>query len=235
MDRYEGLWRSPLKPTTSALGVGRHCLRITSSKLDLDATVSASPRRTSGRRRAPGAPPRHHRQHHGADRRPIADGIKSSRHHHVERASVTTARHAARRRRPEGQRRRARHHHHDGDRRQAGVRGRREPYSAPGRQGYPGQPEQAHTVKLGPIGARRVPAGLLFVQQKSKKGFIFRCFRRYQQAEKAARLQVVWSWHPLLMSSLAEMRRPNRAWTNRNPRGDGDKKEFVAGEHEGNR
>jgi hypothetical protein len=32
------------------------------------------------------------------------------------------------------------------------------------------------------------------------------------------------------MSSLAEMRRPNRAWTNRNPRGDGDKKEFVAGE-----
>jgi hypothetical protein len=42
---YEGLWCSPLKPTTSALGVGRHCLRITSRlgiALDLDATVPAS-------------------------------------------------------------------------------------------------------------------------------------------------------------------------------------------------
>jgi hypothetical protein len=48
--------------------------------------------------------------------------------------------------------------------------------------------------------------------------------------EVAAYGEVVWSWHPLLMSSLAEMRRPNRAWTNRNPRGDGDKKEFVAEE-----
>jgi hypothetical protein len=76
-------------------------------------------------------------------------------------------------------------------------------YSAPELQGYrdTSHPAPAHTLKLGPIGARRVPAGLLFVQQKSKKGFIFRCFRRYQQAEKAARLQVVWSWHPLLMSS----------------------------------
>src|SRR5258708_39674856 len=32
------------------------------------------------------------------------------------------------------------------------------------------------------------------------------------------------------MSSLAEMRRPSRAWTHRNPRGDGDTKEVVAGE-----
>jgi hypothetical protein len=36
----------------------------------------------------------------------------------------------------------------------------------------------------------------LFVQQKSKKAFIFRRLRRFQQAEKAARHQVVWSWRP---------------------------------------
>jgi hypothetical protein len=50
----------------------------------------------------------------------------------------------------------------------------------------------------------------LFVQQKSKKGFIFRCFRRYQQAEKAARLQVVWSWRPVLFSAPQKCKKP--AW-----------------------
>jgi hypothetical protein len=51
----------------------------------------------------------------------------------------------------------------------------------------------AHTVKLGPIGARRVSAGLLFFRHKSKKPLFYGRFRRYQQAEKTARLQVVWS------------------------------------------
>jgi hypothetical protein len=44
-------------------------------------------------------------------------------------------------------------------------------------------------VKLGPNRARRVSAGLLFVQQKSKKAPIFGHFRRFQQAEKTAGLQ----------------------------------------------
>jgi hypothetical protein len=49
-ERYEGLLRSPLKPTTSALGVGRHWPAQTSaSTLDHDATVSASPPRTPTR------------------------------------------------------------------------------------------------------------------------------------------------------------------------------------------
>jgi hypothetical protein len=41
--------------------------------------------------------------------------------------------------------------------------------------------------------------------------FIFRRFRRYQQAEKTARHQVVWSWHPLLVSSRRRSCKPNRA------------------------
>ena len=42
------------------------------------------------------------------------------------------------------------------------------------------------TLELGPIGARAVRAGFSFVQQKSKNAFIFRPFRRFQQAEKTA-------------------------------------------------
>ena len=57
-----------------------------------------------------------------------------------------------------------------------------------------GQAAPAHTVKLGPIGARRVSAGLSFVQQNSGNALIFRRFHRFQQAEKATRHQVVWSW-----------------------------------------
>jgi hypothetical protein len=46
------------------------------------------------------------------------------------------------------------------------------------------------------MGARRVSEGLLSVQQKWKNAFMLRHFRRYQQVEKVARHQVVWSWRP---------------------------------------
>jgi hypothetical protein len=46
-------------------------------------------------------------------------------------------------------------------------------------------------VKLGPIGARS--AGFSFVEQASENACFFRRFRRFQQAEKAPRHQVVWS------------------------------------------
>ena len=83
------------------------------------------------------------------------------------------------------------------DKRRAGVSveavGR--PYSAPERGDQtPATPDPAHTVKLGPIGARRVSTNLSFVQQKAKNAFIFRPFRRLQQAEKTARHQAGWSW-----------------------------------------
>jgi hypothetical protein len=48
--------------------------------------------------------------------------------------------------------------------------------------------------------------------------------------EVAAYGEVVWSWHPLLMSSWRRRSRPNRARHAANPFSDGDKKEFVAGE-----
>jgi hypothetical protein len=44
--------------------------------------------------------------------------------------------------------------------------------------------------------------------------------------------EVVWSWHPLLMSSQAEAKPAQPGEVAVNPPGDGDKKEFVAGEHE---
>jgi hypothetical protein len=50
-----------------------------------------------------------------------------------------------------------------------------------------------YTVKLGPIGARRVSEGRRLVRQKSRNAFIFRRFRLFQQAEEAPRHQVVWS------------------------------------------
>jgi hypothetical protein len=79
----------------------------------------------------------------------------------------------------------------------AGVRGRRKAVvqhaGAAGLQDH-GPAAPARTVKLGPIGARRVSAGLSFVQQNSGNALIFRRFHRFQQAEKATRHQVVWSW-----------------------------------------
>jgi hypothetical protein len=48
--------------------------------------------------------------------------------------------------------------------------------------------------------------------------------------EEAAYGEVVWSWHPLLMLSLRRCVEPNRERTDRQFAGDGDKKEFVAGE-----
>jgi hypothetical protein len=48
--------------------------------------------------------------------------------------------------------------------------------------------------------------------------------------EVAAYGEVVWSWHPLLMSSWRRRSRPNRARHAAHPFSDGDKKEFVAGE-----
>jgi hypothetical protein len=48
--------------------------------------------------------------------------------------------------------------------------------------------------------------------------------------EVAAYGEVVWSWHPLLMLSLAEAKPAQPGEVAVNPLGDGDKKEFVAGE-----
>ena len=49
-------------------------------------------------------------------------------------------------------------------------------------------------------------------------------------AEVAAYGEVVWSWHPLLMLSLAEAKPAQPGQVAVNPLRDGDKKEFVAGE-----
>ena len=48
--------------------------------------------------------------------------------------------------------------------------------------------------------------------------------------EVAAYGEVVWSWHPLLMLSLAEAKPDQPGEVAVNPLGDGDKKEFVAEE-----
>ena len=48
--------------------------------------------------------------------------------------------------------------------------------------------------------------------------------------EVAAYGEVVWSWHPLLMPSLAEAKPAQPGEVAVNPQGDGDKKEFVAEE-----
>ena len=48
--------------------------------------------------------------------------------------------------------------------------------------------------------------------------------------EVAAYGEVVWSWHPLLMLSLAEAKPAQPGEVAVNPLGDGDKKEFVAEE-----
>jgi hypothetical protein len=48
--------------------------------------------------------------------------------------------------------------------------------------------------------------------------------------EVAAYGEVVWSWHPLLMPSLAEAKPAQPGEVAVNPLGDGDKKEFVAEE-----
>ena len=48
--------------------------------------------------------------------------------------------------------------------------------------------------------------------------------------EVAAYGEVVWSWHPLLMPSLAEAKPAQPGQVAVNPLGDGDKKEFVAEE-----
>jgi hypothetical protein len=48
--------------------------------------------------------------------------------------------------------------------------------------------------------------------------------------EVAAYGKGVWSWHPLLMSSLRRFCAPDRDAQDRQSAGDGDKKEFVAGE-----
>jgi len=51
-----------------------------------------------------------------------------------------------------------------------------------------------------------------------------------RSAETVADGEVVWSWHPLLMPSLAEAKPAQPGEVAVNPLGDGDKKEFVAGE-----
>jgi hypothetical protein len=48
-----------------------------------------------------------------------------------------------------------------------------------------GQPRaSAHLVKLGPIGARRVPAGLLLVQQKSKNPLFSSTYNVFNRPKK---------------------------------------------------
>ena len=47
--------------------------------------------------------------------------------------------------------------------------------------------------------------------------------------EVAAYGEVVWFWHPLLMSSRAEAKPAQPGKVATGPLGDGDKKEFVAG------
>jgi hypothetical protein len=90
---------------------------------------------------------------------------------------------------------------------------------------HPASRASAQGVKLEPIGARRFPASLSRVEQKSRKAFIFWHFRRFQQAEKAARHQVVWSWRP---DAGAKFRGDD-------PRSDGGKQAGHRREHEGNR
>ena len=53
---------------------------------------------------------------------------------------------------------------------------------------------------------------------------------RSSVGEVAAYGEVVWSWHPLLMPSLAEAKPAQPGQVAVNPLGDGDKKEFVAEE-----
>jgi hypothetical protein len=89
-----------------------------------------------------------------------------------------------------------RHRHRDRDRRQAGQRpqeGRTARAGAAGLQEHRASGASARGVKLGPIGARRVSGGPFVRRQNSGNAFIFRPFGRFQQAEKTARHQVVWS------------------------------------------
>src|SRR6476620_10847247 len=55
-----------------------------------------------------------------------------------------------------------------------------------------------------------------------------------QQARKTSDVvadgEAVWSWHPLLMSSLRRFWQAQPGATNHQSANDGDKKEFVAGE-----
>ncbi len=55
--------------------------------------------------------------------------------------------------------------------------------------------------------------------------------RRGFWCRRAAYGKTVWSWHPLLMLRLAEMRRPNRAWTNLNPQTTVTRRIRRRGEH----
>jgi hypothetical protein len=63
----------------------------------------------------------------------------------------------------------------------------------------------AQGVKLGNIGARQVSGGPFGYPADTEYAFIFRRFRRFQQAEKGARHQVVWSCGPAF-SSLSKER-----------------------------
>jgi hypothetical protein len=112
----------------------------------------------------------------------------------------------------------------------ASVEAIRRPDSAPPVQGYsnPGQAAPAHRrprgtgaqpdqikrcraqpqlspkgqdVKLGPNRARRGFASSPAQAANRQKPLIGRGFSSFPQGREIARLQVVWSWHPLLMSS----------------------------------
>jgi hypothetical protein len=53
--------------------------------------------------------------------------------------------------------------------------------------------------------------------------------RRARRTASVADGQVVWFWHPLLVSSSRRQAGPDRVRQNLNPRNDGDKQELVAG------
>jgi hypothetical protein len=69
-------------------------------------------------------------------------------------------------------------------------------HSALERQGYRNRAggASAQGVKLGPIGAQRVSAGLSRVEQKSKKPSFSVVPGVFNRPKKTARHQVVWSW-----------------------------------------
>jgi hypothetical protein len=65
----------------------------------------------------------------------------------------------------------------------------------------------------------------------SRGDFIVSDSEAHETSGNVAYGEVVWSWHPLLVSSRAEaLVGPTGCATPFNPRGDGDKKELVAGE-----
>ena len=91
----------------------------------------------------------------------------------------------------------------------------------------------------GSVGAQIVRRAVSVSEQQRADERRFNAFAKTRRAAHgplralvrvAAYGEVVWSWHPLLMLSLAEAKPAQPGEVAVNPLGDGDKKEFVAGE-----